>query len=86
MLTHGPGTTATIFRDHNDIVLAAKCSYLTHATDATTAEELAMKDGQILSNSLGFNNVQAESDSLEVINFCNVHPQWWDSAVLIHPI
>lgn len=29
-------------------------------------------------------NVIAESDSLEVVNFCNGASQWWDSAAAIY--
>lgn len=39
-----------------------------------------MRDGLILANSLGRNIVEAESDSMEVINFCCGSTQWWDSA------
>lgn len=53
----GAGATAAIIRDHNGKFLEAKCAYLTHAADATTTEALAMQDGLILANSLGFDNI-----------------------------
>lgn len=44
------------------------------------------RDGLSLANSLGFgcNSVEAESDSMEVINFCTGSTQWWDSAAAIY--
>ncbi|XBH85526.1 hypothetical protein VPH35_073426 [Triticum aestivum] len=45
---------------------------------------MAMKEGLSLAYSLGLDNVEAESDSLEVINFCTGQSQWWDSAAAIY--
>lgn len=42
-----------------------------------------MRDGLALANSLGFNRVEEESDSLQVINFCSGQTRWWDSAAAI---
>ena len=37
----------------------------------------------ILANSLGFHNIEAESDSSDVVQFCNGQNQWWDAAAAI---
>ena len=58
--------------------------YLNHAAVATTIEAMAMKEGLSLAYSLGLDNIEAESDSLEVINFCTGQSQWWDSAAAIY--
>ncbi|XBH81847.1 hypothetical protein VPH35_107336 [Triticum aestivum] len=44
---------------------------------------MALRDGLILANSLGFNRVEAESDSLNVIKCCRGQDQWWDAAAAI---
>ena len=48
-----------------------------------TVEAMAMRDGLYLANSLGFNRVEAESDSLNVVNYCQGQAQWWDAAAAI---
>ena len=47
------------------------------------AEATAMRDGLVFANSLGFPRVEAESDSLNVINFCDGQSRWWDAATAI---
>uniref|UniRef100_A0A8I6Y5C3 RNase H type-1 domain-containing protein n=1 Tax=Hordeum vulgare subsp. vulgare TaxID=112509 RepID=A0A8I6Y5C3_HORVV len=44
---------------------------------------MAMRDGLHLVNSLGFNRVEAESDSLSVIKCCQGQDQWWDAAAAV---
>ena len=46
-------------------------------------EAKAMRDGLQFANSLGFNWVEAESDSLEVIQFCTGQTQWWDASAAV---
>ena len=48
-----------------------------------TMEATAMRDGLMLANSLGFHNVEAESDSTQVINSCSGQTQWWDASAAI---
>ncbi|KAF6994308.1 hypothetical protein CFC21_011040 [Triticum aestivum] len=51
--------------------------------DIITIAALAMRDGLVFANALGCNRVEAESDSLQVINFCNGQTTWWDIAAPI---
>ncbi|XBI74955.1 hypothetical protein VPH35_068395 [Triticum aestivum] len=44
---------------------------------------MAMRDGLNLANSLGFQRVEAESDSLTVINCCSGQSTWWDATATI---
>ena len=53
------------------------------AADVSTVEAMAMRDGLNLANSLGFNRIEAESDSLSVVNYCQGQNQWWDAAAAI---
>lgn len=56
--------------DGYDVFLAALCSQIPCVTDAHIAESITMKHGLLIVNSLGFNYIQIESDSIEVINAC----------------
>lgn len=42
---------------------------------------MAIRDGLALANSLGLN--QIEADSLQAINFCNGQKRWWDEATTL---
>ena len=42
-----------------------------------------MRDGLVFANALGCNRVEAELDSLQVINFCNGQTTWWGAAAAI---
>ena len=79
----GVGATAAIIRDERGIFLAAQCKFIPYAADAMTSEAMAMRDGLNLANSLGFQRVEAESDSLTVINCCSGQSTWWDAAAAI---
>lgn len=79
----GKGATAAVIRDEKGNFLAAQCIYITHTSDAMMAEAMAMRDGLTFANSLGFPRVEAESDSLNVINFCDGQSIWWDAAAAI---
>ena len=41
-------------------------------------EATATRDGLAFVNSLGFNRIEAELDSLQVINFCSGHTRFWN--------
>ena len=79
----GVGATAAILRDDKGNFLGAQCKFIPVAVDAITTEALAMRDGLIFANSFGCNRVEAESDSLQVINYCDGQTIWWDSAAAI---
>ena len=48
-----------------------------------TVEAMAMRDGLVLANAIGFSRIEAESDSLVVVNYCQGRNQWWDLAAAI---
>lgn len=80
----GSGATAAIIRDEKGRFIAAQCKFIRFAADAVTTEAMAMRDGLNLANRLGFNRVEAESDSLNVVNYCQGQHQWWDAAAAIY--
>ena len=59
-IDEGSGATAAVIRDHRGNFLAPQCSFVPFAADACTTEAMAMRDGLVLANSLGFNTVEAE--------------------------
>ena len=79
----GVGATSTIIRDELGIFLAAQCKFTCYGAEAMTSEATAMRDGLNLANSLGFQRVEAESDSLTVINCYSGQTTWWDAAATI---
>ena len=48
-----------------------------------TVEAIAMRDGLSFTNSLGFNIIEAEPDSINVVNYCQGQDQWWDASAAI---
>ncbi|KAI5003235.1 hypothetical protein ZWY2020_030395 [Hordeum vulgare] len=74
----GVGATTTIIRDDRGNFIGAQCKFIPFAADIITTEALAMRDGLVFANALGCNQVEAESDSLQLINFCNGQATWWD--------
>ncbi|KAI5002086.1 hypothetical protein ZWY2020_026736 [Hordeum vulgare] len=79
----GSGSTAGILRDEKGGFIAGFCRFIPFAADVVTIEAMAMRDGLHLVNSLGFNRVEAESDSLSVIKCCQGQDQWWDAAAAV---
>ena len=79
----GAGASAAILRDEKGNFLAAQCKYIQYASDVVTSEAMAMRDGLIFASSLGFNRVEAESDSSIVIDYCSGQTEWWDSAAAV---
>ena len=49
----------------------ASYHYKSHAADVVTMKAMVMRDGLIFANSLGFPQVEAESDSTTVIEYCS---------------
>jgi ribonuclease HI len=77
----GVGATTAVLRDEKGIFLAAQCKYIPFAADVITTKAMAMCDGLNFANSLGFQRVEAESDSLNVIDYCTDQSRWWDAVV-----
>ncbi|KAI4974937.1 hypothetical protein ZWY2020_048544 [Hordeum vulgare] len=76
----GAGSVAGVLRDERGNFIAGFCKFIPFAAEVVTIEAMAMRDGLLLANSLGFNRVEAKSDSLSVINCCQGQDQWWDAA------
>ena len=79
----GSGATAAVIRDFKGNFIAANCAYIDRGLNVVSMEAMAMRDGLNLANSLGFHNVEAESDSTQVISSCSGQSQWWDEAAAI---
>ena len=79
----GMGATATVIRDEKAKILAAQCKLIPYVADVVTTEALAMMNELELANSLGFNRVEAESDSLNILKCYQGQNQWWDAAAAI---
>lgn len=79
----GMGATSVVVRDEKGTFLAVQCKFITHAADVMTMEAMAMRDGLNLVSTLGFQRVEAESEYLNVINFCNRQNRWWDAAAAV---
>ena len=77
------GSTGAILRDYQGNFVAAETTYLPHVASPMMAEAYAMRQGLILANRLGCNNVAAESDSLEIIQACTGEHSWWSEAAAI---
>ena len=79
----GSGAIGVVLRDDKGRFIAAQYRFIPVAADVSVVEARAMRDGLNLANSLGFNRIEAESDSLSVVNNCQGQVQWWDSAAAI---
>lgn len=79
----GVGATATVIRDEKGTFLAGQCRRISMAGDAITWGATAKRDGLLFANNMGFHRVEAESDSLEVMNFCSGQNTWWEPAATI---
>ncbi|XP_073363637.1 uncharacterized protein [Aegilops tauschii subsp. strangulata] len=82
-MAEGAGATAAVIRDANGSFLAAQCIYIPYTSSVVMTEALAMQDGLNFASSLGFPQVEAESDSSIVIESCDGQTRWWDEAAAI---
>jgi ribonuclease HI len=78
------GASGLIIRNNQSIFLAASTTFLPHVSLASMAEATAMLHGLTLANSLGYSDVEAESDSLEVIQLCGGMERIWIDASAIY--
>jgi ribonuclease HI len=67
----GTGAVGAILRDYQGNFIAASIKFIPHVSSASSAEAIVMKEGLALAIQMGCNNVQAESDSLEVFEACS---------------
>jgi ribonuclease HI len=77
------GAAAAVLRDYQGNFLAAGCWCLPHVLSSAMAESLALKKGLSLAHSLGYNDLIAESDSVEVIESCTGEQTWWNECSAI---
>ena len=63
------GDATAMLRDEKGGFVAAQCKYIDYASDASTTEALKMCGGLSLAKSLGYNQVEGESDSQMVVDF-----------------
>jgi ribonuclease HI len=78
------GASGVIIRNNQGIFLAASTTFLPHVSLASMAEATAMLHRLTLANSLGYSDVEAESDSLEVIQLCGGMERIWIDASAIY--
>ena len=79
------GAVGAVLRDFQGTFIAASSMYIPNISMVLMAEVLAMKKGLSLANRLGYNVVEAKSDSTEVIEACKGDARWWNesSAILM---
>lgn len=77
------GAVGSIIRDYQGQFVAASCKFLPHIMTATMAEAVAMKEGLRLAENLGYHNVIAEGDCLEIIEACTGQETWWTESAAI---
>jgi ribonuclease HI len=76
------GAIAAVIRDHKGRFIAASYAYIPHVETVALAEAMAMRDGLALAQNIGCNGVQADSNSIEVINACNGEDTWSLAAAI----
>ena len=80
----GVGASVAILCDIKGNFIDASCIYYPIDANAVTSEVVATRDGLAFANTMGFHAIEAESDSLKVVNFCTGHDHWWDAATAIY--
>uniref|UniRef100_A0A8I6XXL7 RNase H type-1 domain-containing protein n=1 Tax=Hordeum vulgare subsp. vulgare TaxID=112509 RepID=A0A8I6XXL7_HORVV len=81
------GATAAVIRDRHGNFIAASCSFIQFASEASTVEAstveaMAMKRALTLPADVGFKNIIAESDTTDVISACT-SSMWWKEGAPI---
>jgi hypothetical protein len=77
--------TAAVIRDSLGNFIAGSYYNLQHVADAGMAEALVMQHGLELADPRGMQRIQAQSDSIEVINSCSGQNRIWGTAKAIFP-
>jgi ribonuclease HI len=78
------GAVGAIIRDGRGEALVCACTFIPHVASAGSAEAKAMQMGLQLANAMGYQRVQAESDSLEVINIMDGRERIWNESAAIY--
>ena len=76
--------SGAIIRDNMGGFVAASVLYIPHMSSASMAEAIVMKHGLELANFIGCNAIEAESDSLEVVQNCSGEEQIWNDATAVY--
>jgi ribonuclease HI len=64
------GASGVIIRNNQGTFLTASTTFIPHVSSASTVEATTMLHGLTLANSLGYSDVEAKSNSFEVIQIC----------------
>jgi ribonuclease HI len=78
------GAIGAVIRDCQGNFVAATNEFIPHVHSAAMAEAMAMRRGLSLVNQIGCNSVEAESDSIEVIQICKGENRMWNEATAIY--
>ena len=78
------GASGVVIRNNQGVFLAASSTFISHVSTPAMAEALAMLHGLLFANSIGYQLVEAESDSLEVIQLCSGQERVWNEATAIY--
>jgi ribonuclease HI len=78
------GAAGMILRDGQGGFVAAKTRHLPQVSSVAMAEALAMSHGLSFARSLGYHAIEAESDSLEVIQLCSGEERIWNEATAVY--
>jgi ribonuclease HI len=74
------GAVGAVLRDYKGTFIAASTKYIPHVSSVEAAEALAMREGLALAIEVGCNNIQADSDSMDVIEACSGEEAWWNES------
>jgi ribonuclease HI len=78
------GASGAVLRNSQGAFVAASNNFIPHVASVHMAEALAVLHGLMFANSLGCNVIEAESDSLEVIQLCSGQDRIWNESTAIY--
>jgi hypothetical protein len=78
------GASGAIMRNSQGNFIAASSVFIPYVASATMTEAMAMLHGLNFANSLGYSEVEAESDSLEVVQLCSGEDRIWNGSIAIY--
>jgi ribonuclease HI len=78
------GASGAIIRNNQGNFIAASSVFIPYVASATMTEAMAMLHGLNFANSLGYSEVEAESDSLEVVQLCSGEDRIWNGSIAIY--
>jgi hypothetical protein len=78
------GAIGAVIRNCQGDFVAATTVFIPHVHSAAMAEAMAMLHGLSLVNQIGCSSVEAESDSIEIIQICKGDSRMWNEATAIY--